>query len=70
MTTAEVLAIVIAIVNLVAFYAIIRAAVASGTETRKRMKHMWAQTELLIAIARKFEVEEDTIAAITRDLGR
>lgn len=61
------LAIVI-FVNALIFWMIIRSAVASGTETPKRMKHVWAQTELLIAMARKQGVDESALKAITDHL--
>jgi hypothetical protein len=59
---------VIAVLNLVVFYLIIKSAVSSGAETPKRMKHVWAQTELLLAIARKQGVEEVSLKAITDHL--
>jgi hypothetical protein len=58
----------VAVINLILFYLIIRAAVSSGSETPKRMKHVWAQTELLIAIARKQGVDETTLKGITEHL--
>jgi hypothetical protein len=59
---------VIAAVNAIVFYLIIRAAVSSGTETPKRMKHVWAQTELMIAMARKQGVDEGSLKSITDHL--
>jgi len=59
---------IIAAVNAIIFYLIIRAAVSSGAETAKRMKHVWAQTELLIAIARKNGVDDGSLKSITDHL--
>ncbi|HEY4178311.1 MAG TPA: hypothetical protein VGM90_15795 [Kofleriaceae bacterium] len=56
------------ILNVVIFYLIIKSAVASGADTYKRMKHAWAQTELLIAIARKQGVSDGELAAISNGL--
>jgi len=60
--------ILIAAANALIFWAIIRSAVASGAETAKRMKHAWAQTELLIQIARRQGVDDATIKSITDGL--
>jgi hypothetical protein len=58
-------AIGVVVVNAIVFYLIIRGAVNAGAETTKRLKHAWAQTELLIAIARRQGVDEPAIKAIT-----
>lgn len=58
----------VVVVNAMVFYLIIRGAVNAGSETTKRLKHAWAQTELLIAIARRQGVDEPAIKAITDHL--
>lgn len=55
----------IAILNLILFYMIIRSAVSGGAATDQRMKHAWAQTALLIEIARRQGVDPATLQAIT-----
>jgi hypothetical protein len=61
-------AVLIVIVNAIVFYLIIRTAVSSGSETQKRMKHAWAQTELLILLARRQGADDSAIKAITDHL--
>ena len=56
------------LVNAIIFYLIIRGAVSSGAETPKRMKHVWAQTELLILIARRQGADDNALKAITDHL--
>ncbi|MFT3698845.1 MAG: hypothetical protein QM831_37205 [Kofleriaceae bacterium] len=58
-------AVIASVLNLVIFYLIIRTAVSTGAETQKRLKHAWAQTELMLAIARKQGVDENSLRSIT-----
>lgn len=58
----------IVVVNAIVFYLIIRSAVSSGAETSKRMKHAWAQTELLILLARRQGADDNALKAITDHL--
>ena len=56
------------IFNAFVFYMIIRDAVSAGTQTPKHMKHVWAQTELLILIARQQGADDNMLKSITDHL--
>lgn len=57
-----------AVVNALVLWVFVKSAVSSGAETPKRMKHVWAQTELLIAMARRQGVDAAEIKSITDHL--
>ncbi len=60
--------IVIAVLNSLLMWGFIRSAVASAVKTEQRMKHTWAQTELLMAMARQLEVPEAELRVIADGL--
>jgi hypothetical protein len=57
-------AVVLVVINYVILYFVIRVAVGSATSETMRMRHVEAQTELLMALAHRHGVDPGTLGAI------